>query len=370
MRNAMTGTCVAMAAWVLVASAGAAPTSHTALKTVISVPTITKSFYYDGSYVDVGRHLYYLADRSTKGIDIVDIATNKVIAQVPGVFVGQAMKADGKLDNNVSGPNSIEMVGRNELWGGDGDSSIKVIDLVHRKPTVTIPTGGKARTDFVVYDPDHHIVLATNKNDSPPFISFVDPKSHKVVGKLEIQAKSLDGMVYDRGQKRYLVSVGKTTENPEGEVDVIDPVARKVVGRYPTPECFPAGLALGPSEHLLAGCSDDAIAAGFKAKTLILNAKTGKILSTVNEVGGSNYVTYDPGNKRFYLGARDMTADGTKNTKKTPVLGIIDAVSMKFIESVPAAPNCKAVAADPKTNHVFMPLTESASGPGIGVFGD
>jgi len=345
--------------------------AQTALKTVIPVPTVTKAtgFYYDGSYVDVKRRLYYLGDRTTKGIDFVDIAKNKVIAQLPGVFVGQVI-VNNKLNNNISGPNALEMVGRSELWAGDGDSTIKVIDLARRTLVATIPTGGKARTDFVVYDPDHHIVLATNKNDSPPFVSFVDPKSRKILAKLEIPAKSLDGVVYDRKQKRYLISVGPNTQNPQGEVDAIDPVQRKVVARYPAPECFPAGLALGPSEHLLLGCSDDAIAAGFKAKTLVMDATTGKILSTVAQVGGSNYVTYNPGDKRFYLGARDMTEDGTKNTKKMPVLGIIDAVSMKFIQNVPAAPNCKAVAADPKTNHIFMPLTSSPNGPGIGVFAE
>jgi hypothetical protein len=245
-----------------------------------------------------------------------------------------------------------------------------VIDLVGRTHVATIPTGGKARTDFVVYDPDHRVVLATNKNDAPPFVSFIDPQSRRVLAKLEFKAKSLDGVVYDTSQKRYLISVGPTAENPHGEVDAIDPVGRVVVARYPAPECFPAGLALGPSEHLLVGCSDDAIAAGFKAKTLVMNATDGTILRTTDEVGGSNYVTYNPGNKRFYLGARDMTADGTKNTKNTPFLGIIDALSLSFIENVAAAPNCKTVAADPTTNRVFMPLTESPSGPGIGVFSE
>jgi hypothetical protein len=46
-----------------------------------------------------------------------------------------------------------------------------------------------------------------------------------------------------------------------------------------------------------------------------------------------------------------------------------DAVTMEFIENVPVAPNCKTVVADPVTNRVFMPLTASANGPGIGVFG-
>ena len=82
-------------------------------------------------------------DRTTKGIDFVDIATNKAVAQITGVFVGQAMKGT-KLDNDVSGPNAMEVIGGNELWVGDGDSTIKVIDLNQRKLTATIPLGGKA----------------------------------------------------------------------------------------------------------------------------------------------------------------------------------------------------------------------------------
>jgi hypothetical protein len=65
-----------------------------------------------------------------------------------------------------------------------------------------------------------------------------------VIAKLEIQAKSLDGVVHDPGRKHYLISVGARTENPP---DAIDRVGRAVVARYPTLECFPAGLALGPS---------------------------------------------------------------------------------------------------------------------------
>lgn len=360
--------CIA-AAFALVASPLPGLAAETQLKKVIPVPnaTATNGFYYDGSFVDTSRRLYYLGDRSAKGIDIVDIASNKVIAQVTGMFVGQIFNGE-KLNNNVSGPNALEMIGANELWVGDGDSTVKVIDLETRTLVTTISTGGKARTDFVVYDPDDHVVLATNKNDSPPFVSFINSISRKLIAKLQIQAKSLDGVTYDPDQKRYLISVGATGSNPHGEIDVIDPIARAVVARYPTPECFPAGLALGPSEHLLVGCSDDAIAAGFKAKTIVMNAADGTILRTIDQVGGSNYVAYNPGDKRFYLGARDMTEDGTKNTKRTPVLGVVDAVTMDFIENVPAAPNCKSVVADPVTNRIFMPLTASTSGPGIGVF--
>ncbi len=343
----------------------------THLQQVIAVPGVTSAdtFYYDGSYIDAGRRLYYLSDRTTKGIDIVDIAANKVVAQMKDLFVGQMFKG-AKLDNDVSGPNGLSLVTANELWVGDGDSTVKIIDIVGRSLLATIATGGKARTDLAVLDPDHHVVMATNKNDAPPFVSFIDPQSRQIVGKLELQAESLDGAVYDHDHERYLLSVGSSTDNPQGEIDAIDPVRRAVVARYPTPECFPGGLALGPSGHLLIGCGGDAIDAGFKAKTLVMDAGSGRLLQTIGEVGGADFVDYDSGNKRFYLGARDMTEDGTKNTKKTPVLGVIDAVTMAFLQNVPAAPNCKTVSADPVTNHVFMPLTASGNGPGIGVFGD
>lgn len=101
-----------------------------------------------------------------------------------------------------------------------------------------------------------------------------------------------------------------------------------------------------------------------------MDAGSGKLLQTIGEVGRADFVDYDAGNKRFYLGARDMTEDGTRATKKTPVLGVIDAVMMTFLENVPGAPNCKTVSADSVTNHVFMPLSASGSGPGIGVFGN
>lgn len=224
--------CTAAIFALVVASSLPGQAAETALKTVIPIPnaTVTNGFYYDGSFVDASRRLYYLGDRSAKGIDIVDIASNKMIAQITGMFVGQKFNGE-KLNNNVSGPNALEMVGTNELWAGDGDSTIKGIDLDMRVLVAIIPTGGKARTDFVVHDPDHRVVLATNKNDSPPFVSFINPESRKIIAKLEFQAKSLDGVVYDPDQKRYLVSVGATAENPHGEIDVIDPVARAVVAR-------------------------------------------------------------------------------------------------------------------------------------------
>ncbi len=78
---------------------------------------------WDISWVDVPSAKYYLADRTNASIDVVDVMTDKVIAQIGG-FVG----ATGK--NDTSGPDGVVVTYSNsELWAGDGDSTMKVIDL-------------------------------------------------------------------------------------------------------------------------------------------------------------------------------------------------------------------------------------------------
>jgi hypothetical protein len=40
-----------------------------------------------------------------------------------------------------------------ELWAGDGDSTVKVVDLTNNSIVATISTGGKFRADEMAYDP-------------------------------------------------------------------------------------------------------------------------------------------------------------------------------------------------------------------------
>jgi hypothetical protein len=172
--------------------------------------------------------------------------------------------------------------------------------------------------------------------------------------------------VYDPDRKVFYQNVPSTTANPGGEVDVIDPHAKKVVKVYPVSGCFPAGIALSHDGHLLLACSGDAIAAGNPPQTLILEAASGTVLRAITEVGGSDQAAYDPNNNRFYVAARDYVSNGTK----TPVLGVIDAANMKWIQNVPTGPSSKSVAADPQTNRVFVPLLNADNSPrGLGIYG-
>src|SRR5579862_2548594 len=81
---------------------------------------------FDISYVDQASQRLFLADRSNKGIDIIDAKTEKYIGRVDGM-VGLRMK-DGKPSNEISGPNGVLAFG-DEAWVGDGDSLVRVVDL-------------------------------------------------------------------------------------------------------------------------------------------------------------------------------------------------------------------------------------------------
>jgi len=98
---------------------------------------------FDISWVNPNRAEYYLADRSNSGIDIID-TQHLTFKRTIGGFVGIKFNAaHTAVDNNHSGPDGVVSHGH-WLYAGDGDSTLKVIDL--NAPTASaikqsIPTG-------------------------------------------------------------------------------------------------------------------------------------------------------------------------------------------------------------------------------------
>ncbi len=72
------------------------------------------------------------------------------------------------------------MVGGKEVWAGDGDSTLKVIDITTFKitdiVTVTDPTNPnvKMRVDEMAWDARDHILAAANNANVPPFVTMVN----------------------------------------------------------------------------------------------------------------------------------------------------------------------------------------------------
>jgi DNA-binding beta-propeller fold protein YncE len=290
---------------------------------------------FDISWVDSASAKYYLADRSNGAIDVVDVLTNTLTSQIGG-FKG----ATGK--NDTSGPDGVIVTFSNrELWAGDGDSTVKVVDLTSNTIAATISTGGKFRADEMTYDPKDNLIVVTNNADDPPFATIISVGTRTVLKKLPF-ADATNGAeqpVYDSATGMVYVSVPATKASPGGAMAVIDPVAMTITAMYGLKDCGPNGAALGPGNQLLAGC-------GNPGRSVIIDKTNGAVLADFSNVGGSDEVWYNPGDNRYYL-----ASSASQN------IGVIDAGSLSMVANVQSGVGAHSVAADLASNHIFAPIS-------------
>ena len=315
---------------------------------------------FDIGFVDQKTQRLYLADRSNKAVDIFDANTNTFIGRVEG-FVGQKTK-NGKADNAHSGPDGVIVVG-DEVWAGDGDSTIKVIDLKTMKIVDTISTGGKGRANEMTYDAKDEILIIGNQNEDVPFATMISTKpGHKIIGKVEMPTATdgneqpgynpADGLVY-----QSVPEIDKQAS--KGAVAVMDPRTAKLVKMLEVDNCMPAGIAFGPNDNMVLGCG----ANGDKipAILVIMSTKTGKVVASIPDIGGADMVDYNKRNNQYYVAAR--------NLKGGPVLGVIDAATNKLVQKIPLpGGNPHSVASNETNGHVFVPVGSSGGDGTVHVY--
>ena len=317
---------------------------------------------FDIGWVDEATRRYYLADRSNSRIAVLDVdSLNYVAGLGEGIFTG--VPAAGGA---TAGPNGVLVLAdRQQAWAGDGDSSVKIIAVDSGELVDTVKTGGVNRVDELAYDGEG-VVLAANDQEKVPFASLISTSDdHSIIARLDFPraTNGLHQPIWDPGTELFYLPVTEVDGNPAtGEIAAIDR-AGNLIASHPVSECQPAGLTVGPEGDVCIGCSKNAVAAGFSARSLIMELRTGKVLATISEVGGSDEVWYNPGDGRYYLAASGMHGG--------PVLGVIDARTRRWVENIPTAPDAHSVAVDSRTNHVFVPVTPSEEHPkgGIAVYG-
>jgi hypothetical protein len=309
---------------------------------------------FDISWVDQETERYYLAESGNASVDVFDAEDDLFLGRIGG-FHGAAATNDpcGRIDGQ--GPSGVLTTPNNKLWVTDAHGTVKVFDLTNAQPPfnltpiATISTGAQCRADELAFDPTDHLVMVGNPAENPPFGSLIssDPP-YEVVGQIPFPgAGGFEQSLWDSELHggRFLVNVPGTGDS--GMVVVIDPMAIAVETTYATPSCNGSGLALGPFQHLLVGCSGGPL--------LILNALNGHTLNTITQINGADEVWYDSGDGRFYAAS---------NTAPNPQLGVIDAETSTFLQTLPSGPSAHSVAAFRETNHIFVPIgTPSATIP-------
>ncbi|HEX9464558.1 MAG TPA: cytochrome C nitrite reductase [Alphaproteobacteria bacterium] len=298
---------------------------------------------FDISWVDPVSEQYFLADRSNASLDVFSASANTLLFQVPG-FIGFTG------NNNTSGPDGVLTTTPTEAWVGDGNSTVKVIDLSSRSIVDTISTGGKFRADEMCFDSKDQIVVVANNADTPPFLTFISSKpGHAVLGKLPFPTAT-DGIEQCQWWSQtglvYLSVPQINNANEGGEVAVIDPRTRTVVNAFPQ-NCSPAGLAIGPNGQALVGCNGTN---GIR----IIRLTDGSVVQTYN-VNGADEAWFNPGDGHYFVAAANNTAGA--------LLAVIDSLSTSLDQTIGTAVGDHSVAAEPSFNHVFVPLRPVPTDP-------
>src|SRR5712664_4789108 len=306
---------------------------------------------FDISWVDESTARYYLGEAGNASVDVLDAENDLFLGRITG-FHGVGLPADPCGPTQGMGPSGVVVTPDNHLWADDAHGTVKVFDLTnaqppfnHVSPVATISTGAQCRADEIGFDPKDHVIMVGNPEEHPPFATLISSDApYAVLSKIPFpDATGLEQPLWDAELKggRMLLTV-PDEEGDKGKVVVInlkDPKNPVVEATYPTPHCG-SGLALGPSQHLLVGCE------GGK-QLLILNALTGKVITTVEPTQGADEVWYNSGDNSFYapfgFGAN-------------PTLSVIDAATGKLISNLPAGPVSHSVAVFRGNNHIFVPI--------------
>ena len=381
---------------------GAPSNTQTKCLTAISIPGAQlKSF--DISFVNPERAEYYLGDRSTKGVDIIDTHSLKFVrtAGLDKPFKGIVLNGAGTAVNNASsGPAGVVAHGR-WLYAGDGNSTLHIIDLDAPAASATkdvISTGGKFRVDEMALTTDGKLLLTANNADDPPFATFFAANGDE--GQNHVHALStitvdtaiiprglglsLEQPAWDPQTKRFYTSIPTIANNPSGcnygqlagpvtcsgGLLVTDPEqinsSSVVQGAYnsvtntgviPLNSCGPNGATVGVHDNLLLGCTPGNLPSG--TTTLVINAKTHNYAQVAN-ITGSDEVWFNSGDNRYYTASSGAIKHAGSPLNRGSVLGVIDGTSV-LIETIPQSSGSHSVAADSERNLIFVPETYTSA---------
>lgn len=361
------------------------------------------NFSFDLGVVSGNR--YYVTDRNNASVDVFNSADSSLVAQIRGVgasaFTGLTV-VNGAINNSVSGPDGINVVG-NMLYVGDVNS-VKVVDpsINQVVKTISVGTSGK-RADEGCVDPVHNLYMISTPEADTPFATFINTNTQGVVAQVNFTDASgnpslgLEQCRYDAASDTFFVNNDGTTANPNGELVAIPgasiralPVGATVnyvsvsatpglpvlagVKAYSEGNCDPTGLALGPGNDIAVGCRDGT--AGAPLLVQIMDRTNGTILKSIN-AGGGDQIEYDASTNRYYNAGSRWTASGKAGPKGactaaspcTPVLSIIDAATRTLVTQLATGNNAHSVAVDGVTGKAFLPVSSGTSPAGCATCG-
>ena len=152
---------------------------------------------------------------------------------------------------------------------------------------IKVPTGG---LDGIMYDDFSDRIILTNHSRPAGTVVAIDPKSGDLVATVQLEDDSPEGAASDGKGRIFVNNEGKST------IQVIDEKTMTVLASWPLAPCEgPTGIAYDrATDRIFAGCGKTSV---------VLDAKTGKVVATIANGDGVDALGWDAAQKLIYIPA-------------------------------------------------------------------
>ncbi len=269
---------------------------------------------YDYLSIDKVNDRLYVSHGTA--VNVVDLATDQVVGTIDGMV-------------GVHGIAIVNKYNKGFISDGKGTATV-AFDLKTLQKIATIPLTNKG-PDAIIYDPFSDKVFVINGDSNSA--SIVDPKDLKQVGTIDLG-----------GAPEFAVADGKgkiyNNLEDKSSLNVIDTKTMKVIHNYPlAPGEGPTGLALDDKDHrLFSGCR------GNKGME-VMDAVSGKVITTVPIGTGVDAVVYDAENKLVFCSNGDAT---------TTIIKQESADKYTVVQTLATQVRAKTMAFDAKTRKIYL----------------
>jgi DNA-binding beta-propeller fold protein YncE len=217
-----------------------------------------------------------------------------------------------------------------------GDSTVIVFELKTLHEVARIKVGKKP--DAILYDPASDRVFTFNAGSGDA--TAIDAQTQKVAGTIKLDGKPEFAVADGKGQ--VFVNLEE-----KSEVLALDADKLTVVHRWPlAPGEAPTGLAIDRAQRrLFASCHNQ--------KLVVLDADSGRVLSTAPIGKGTDACIYDPDTGLAF----SSNGEGSLTVVRESGPGQFEAV-----ETVATQAGAKTMALDPKTHNLFLCTAKAKPG--------
>ncbi|MDT7815960.1 MAG: hypothetical protein QOJ51_4364 [Acidobacteriaceae bacterium] len=253
---------------------------------------------------------------------VIDAISGKTLGDIPGQKIAHGVALVPKLN-------------RGFITDGGGGGSVTIFDLKTNAVLGVIAAVPDA--DGIIYDPgsDRILVSAGDSNCLVTFKPDIDPKTGRIEPPIQLG-----------GAPEFLAAdgAGKAYVNLEDKdnVAVVDLKARTVIAHWPvSPGGRPVGMALDREHHaLIIGCRKP-------QKMIVMSTEDGKVLGDL-PIGMGVDATRVEGTEAFA-----SCGDGTLT-----VVNRSSAGKYAVVQSVTTARGAKTLDIDRKTHKIYLPTAD------------